>query len=227
MTDSAGNQVVPTIKYLPFGEARNTPQQISGYSTDKRLPRRVRLYTASALTPPAFATIMPRIAIRRYYDPTIGRFISPDTTIQSPANPQCFNRYSYALNNPLKYLDPSGHVVEICGFNVQVLEYMSLVATIDTGCLKMYQSITSSLEYQAYDELREIIGAWSTFWGTMDNLQGDQGKRNWGNAAKDLGISIVSIFCPPVAFGVFINDAINLQDTFDAQRILLGGYDWK
>jgi RHS repeat-associated protein len=45
----------------------------------------------------------------RYYDPTIGRFISPDTVIQSFANPQCFNRYSYCLNNPLKYIDPSGN----------------------------------------------------------------------------------------------------------------------
>jgi RHS repeat-associated protein len=48
----------------------------------------------------------------RYYDPTIGRFISPDTVIQNPANPQCFNRYSYCLNNPLKYTDPSGHYTE-------------------------------------------------------------------------------------------------------------------
>jgi hypothetical protein len=46
------------------------------------------------------------------YDPTIGRFISPDTVIQSMANPQCFNRYSYCLNNPLKYTDPSGQTAE-------------------------------------------------------------------------------------------------------------------
>jgi RHS repeat-associated protein len=48
----------------------------------------------------------------RYYDPTIGRLISPDTLVPSPANPQSLNRYSYCLNNPLKYVDPSGHVVE-------------------------------------------------------------------------------------------------------------------
>jgi hypothetical protein len=29
--------------------------------------------------------------------------------IQNPANPQCFNRYSYCVNNPLKYIDPTGH----------------------------------------------------------------------------------------------------------------------
>jgi hypothetical protein len=33
--------------------------------------------------------------------------------VQSPANPQTLNRYSYCLNNPLKYVDPSGHTVQI------------------------------------------------------------------------------------------------------------------
>ena len=45
----------------------------------------------------------------RYYDATIGRFISPDTIVPNPANPQTLNRYSYCLNNPLKYIDPTGH----------------------------------------------------------------------------------------------------------------------
>ena len=31
----------------------------------------------------------------RYYDANIGRFISADTIIPNPANPQSFNRYSY------------------------------------------------------------------------------------------------------------------------------------
>ena len=49
----------------------------------------------------------------RYYDPQIGRFISADTIIPDPANPQSLDRYSYVLNNPLKYVDPSGHRVDI------------------------------------------------------------------------------------------------------------------
>ncbi|MBR5706917.1 MAG: VCBS repeat-containing protein [Bacteroidaceae bacterium] len=44
----------------------------------------------------------------RMYDPNLGRFLSPDNYIQSPYNPQNYNRYSYCLNNPLKYSDPSG-----------------------------------------------------------------------------------------------------------------------
>ena len=44
----------------------------------------------------------------RLYDPVIGRFLSPDNYVQMPNNSQSFNRYSYCLNNPLKYNDPSG-----------------------------------------------------------------------------------------------------------------------
>lgn len=44
----------------------------------------------------------------RVYDPLLGRFLSPDNFVQAPDNSQSFNRYSYCLNNPLKYTDPSG-----------------------------------------------------------------------------------------------------------------------
>ncbi len=44
----------------------------------------------------------------RVYDPTLGRFISADPFVQFPDNGQSLNRYSYVLNNPLSYSDPSG-----------------------------------------------------------------------------------------------------------------------
>jgi RHS repeat-associated protein len=46
----------------------------------------------------------------RYYAQGLGRFISADTIVPSPSNPQSLNRFSYTRNNPLKYIDPSGHV---------------------------------------------------------------------------------------------------------------------
>lgn len=45
----------------------------------------------------------------RIYDPVIGRFISPDPYIQDITNLQSLNRYSYVMNNPLSYTDPSGY----------------------------------------------------------------------------------------------------------------------
>lgn len=44
----------------------------------------------------------------RLYDPLLGRFLSTDNFVQEPYDSQNFNRYSYCLNNPLKYTDPSG-----------------------------------------------------------------------------------------------------------------------
>jgi RHS repeat-associated protein len=45
----------------------------------------------------------------RIYDPTLGRFLQADPYIQAPMNSQNYNRYSYVLNNPLSYTDPSGY----------------------------------------------------------------------------------------------------------------------
>jgi len=45
----------------------------------------------------------------RVYDPELGRFMSADPHIQAPHNTQSYNRYSYVLNNPMKYTDPSGY----------------------------------------------------------------------------------------------------------------------
>ena len=47
----------------------------------------------------------------RLYDPALCRFLSPDPLIQDPLSTQNFNRYSYCLNNPLKYTDESGEYI--------------------------------------------------------------------------------------------------------------------
>lgn len=44
----------------------------------------------------------------RCYDPLLGRFLSPDPFIQAPGNTQNYNRYTYCLNNPFAFTDPSG-----------------------------------------------------------------------------------------------------------------------
>jgi hypothetical protein len=43
--------------------------------------------------------------------PYINRFLSADTIVSNPVNPQSLNRFSYVLNNPLRYSDPTGHSV--------------------------------------------------------------------------------------------------------------------
>ena len=45
----------------------------------------------------------------RWYDPALGRWISPDTIVPDPLNPQSLNRYAYVYNRPLVYIDRDGH----------------------------------------------------------------------------------------------------------------------
>jgi RHS repeat-associated protein len=93
MTDNTGAQVGDTVKYLPFGVCRNSPD----LPTDK-------LFTGQRLDATGLYYYN-----ARYYDSTIGRFISPDTEGVDYNDPQSLNRYTYCSNNPLKYTDPSGH----------------------------------------------------------------------------------------------------------------------
>jgi RHS repeat-associated protein len=83
-----------TIKYFSFGSVRSTTGALP---TDKK-------FTGQRLD----ATGLYYYGAR-YYDATIGRFISADTIVPNPANPQSLNRYSYCYNNPLRYVDPTGH----------------------------------------------------------------------------------------------------------------------
>ncbi len=91
-SDSSGAQT-STIKYFPFGATRSTSGTIP---TDKKFTGQrldsTGLYYYGA----------------RYYDANIGRFISADSIVPDFTNPQCLNRYSYCLNNPLRYTDPTG-----------------------------------------------------------------------------------------------------------------------
>ena len=52
----------------------------------------------------------------RMYDPVVGRFLSPDNYVQLGDFSQSYNRYSYCLNNPLKYTDPDGESVTLTAF---------------------------------------------------------------------------------------------------------------
>ena len=83
--------------YLPYGAQRTTEEVAAAYRyTGQRWEEAIGLYDYDA----------------RWYDPELGRFIQPDGVVPGPANPQALNRYSYGLNNPVKYVDPSGHSAE-------------------------------------------------------------------------------------------------------------------
>ncbi|MBI2955204.1 MAG: RHS repeat-associated core domain-containing protein, partial [Chloroflexi bacterium] len=45
----------------------------------------------------------------RWYLPGVGIFTQPDTIVPDYKNPHALNRFAYGYNNPVKYVDPSGH----------------------------------------------------------------------------------------------------------------------
>ena len=54
----------------------------------------------------------------RYYGSSMGRFMSPDPVIITPerlASPQELNLYAYGANNPLRFIDPTGEVLQCAG----------------------------------------------------------------------------------------------------------------
>ena len=51
----------------------------------------------------------------RYYDPTTGRFITEDSYNGTLTDPLSQNRYLYAEDNPMRYVDPTGHVIVAVG----------------------------------------------------------------------------------------------------------------
>ena len=99
-TDANGN-IIEAVDYYPFGEIRvdqkSTTYENKHKFTGKEFDKSDNLYYYGA----------------RYYDPLIGRFINADTVDGDLSNPQSLNKYSYVMNNPLKYVDVTGNMAEL------------------------------------------------------------------------------------------------------------------
>jgi RHS repeat-associated protein len=99
VTDSTG-ALITQQRYLPFGGQRT----LSGYQATALTDFG---YTGQRALDENMGGIMDYRA--RFYSPSLGRFLQPDTLIPDAQNPQAWNRYSYVLGNPLRYSDPTGH----------------------------------------------------------------------------------------------------------------------
>jgi len=64
--------------------------------------------------------------VARWYDPQVGRFLSPDSIVPEPGNPQGLNRFSYVNNNPTRYTDASGHIGPLAVAVVPVVFYLTV-----------------------------------------------------------------------------------------------------
>jgi RHS repeat-associated protein len=99
---TSSGHTCPPAGYDPFGQRRNpvwgqpppasfaslTTQGFTGHESDDEL---------------GLVNMKGRI-----FDPKVGRFLTTDPIVQAPLSGQHWNPYSYVLNNPLTYVDPSG-----------------------------------------------------------------------------------------------------------------------
>ncbi|MEW6085135.1 MAG: RHS repeat-associated core domain-containing protein [Chloroflexota bacterium] len=99
VTDSSGN-VVGEQRYYPFGETRLTTGTLytDKLFTGQREMAGLGIYHYGA----------------RFYSPKLGRFLSADSIVPNPFNPQDYNRFAYVRNNPVRYVDSSGNIPIDC-----------------------------------------------------------------------------------------------------------------
>ncbi len=119
LTDASGN-VIKNYEYDAFGNEKNSDPndtnvfRYSGEYFDKEN-----------------GTIYLRA---RYYDPTIGRFITEDSYTGKDADPLSLNLYTYCHNDGVNYFDPTGHKDVVTTFTGTYLQSNGQVCiNVDTN----------------------------------------------------------------------------------------------
>lgn len=104
----------------------------------------------------------------RYYLPEVGRFVSADTIVPEAEEPQSYNRYAYAQNDPVNFIDPTGHCIK---------NYEAGSADMDT-CVAGWNAVVNYLTGAAYcpgcsgNFPNELVNDWllNADIGTLENL---------------------------------------------------------
>ena len=121
----------------------------------------------------------------RQYDPYIGRFLSADTIVPRPGDPQSFNRYAYARNSPLSRIDPSGHADQ----------------SPDGGSSSHDDCLDWDINCGSYKDFVLVKGKRITY--NKNSLKGKLiagvDKAVWDNVPSTIGISLWSISANAIA----------------------------
>ena len=199
ITDQDGN-LQSRFEYLPYGktsvderpsnpESRTNDYRFTGKELDS-----TGLYYYGA----------------RYYDPELGRFITPDSFVQSPFDPQTLNRYTYCRNNPLIYIDPTGHIF---GFIAAIIigailgGAMAAISGGDIGKGILFGAIggalTAGISSAIFSQFSTLggtllgkasvyaVSAFATS-ATVGALQGVNGSDLWRSAAISAGVAFAA-----------------------------------
>jgi RHS repeat-associated protein len=147
VTDQNGNRA-EWMEYFPFGTYRVNVDYASGFPdvfytyTGQEDDFDLEFYNYKA----------------RLYDPLLGRFISPDSLVPDPEDPQALNRYAYARNNPLLLTDPSGGQYETYDpslWSNSIYDYWSIVG----NSASEFSSWSSNFSWNTFPPIEAIANS--------------------------------------------------------------------
>jgi RHS repeat-associated protein len=168
----------------------------------------------------------------RYYSPWLGRFSSVDKAPAESDKPQTWNRYSYAINNPVLYTDPSGNIYDLYGFvndNDEQKFFQALSAktgltvTNNNGHLD-YARDQNGDAVVATDAKGHQLGSATARTDLMKGIDSTKHyvvQRTDNNPNVDMGIANGSLIRLDFADMRLINTGNNASGTFDAAMIFL------
>lgn len=116
----------------------------------------------------------------RMYDPINGRMLSPDNYVQNPGSTQGLNRYTYAMNNPLKYTDPSGEIF--------IIDDILIGAAIGAVVGVITNGVNNTMHDQAFFQGAGKAALWGGIAGALSGGIGGVASGITGATALEVGI---------------------------------------
>jgi RHS repeat-associated protein len=193
-TNSNGS-LSASLKYLPWGSERDssgtmrTTFRFTGQRAETDLGGTDGLYYYGA----------------RWYDSSLGRFISADSLIPNPGNVLDWDRYAAMRNNPLKYTDPTGH--EICNADGWCGEYDPYY---DIQLLSQMYGLVFSGKWSASDALT-VLRAAIVIGSRMAQAVGGAGANVFRSVFNGLTLTLDSSLASTGYYGMASVDRVSLR----------------
>ncbi len=149
----------------------------------------------------------------RYYDPEVGRFLNRDSVqYADPETINGLNLYAYCLNNPVAYIDPTGH--DWWNWLISGLEILA-------GAFLVFTGFASSIGVGLIS-----LGAGSLINGAINASNGGSFIGGWAGGQLAGAISLIPIVGP--ALGAFVGsvttDLIDSEDGWNGVNWTKAGW---
>ncbi len=162
LTTDAGGQVVARQLYHPYGIVRHSEGTLPtdfGFAGQR--------HDGTGLV----------YMHARYYHAGLGRFVSADTVVPEAGNSQALNRYLYVANNPLRFVDPTGHSW-LTDHLVALGQRSSVVRGLLVSTAEAVEALNDPVRSPTMEGIRQ------TAHGVTE------GARAWGDAAGMAGVAV-------------------------------------